>query len=330
MEKKTGKTEKKKFGKIMYAFTLFGAIAIMSMGCGEVFNSYGGASPEIGHSNSESVSMPGQTADGAGMGTAGGENLYGSESVNIISDSRKLVTTVNLELETKEFEQTMSGIEGKVQELGGYIESMDTYNGSSYTGGRSARYSDMKIRIPAPRLREFMNTVSSAGNIIRRNDSVEDVTLSYVDMESRRDTLRTEQSRLLEFLDKADSVETVIALEERLSEVRYQLESMESRLRTLDNLVEYSTVSLNITEVRELTPVEEQTVWERIGSGISENVSDILNGVEEVFVWFVVQIPYFAIWAVILLAVIWQLRKCWRKRHKKTKDNQNNPNEPPK
>lgn len=328
MEKMAGRTGKKKYGKLMCAFVAAGVVAIMSMGCGETFDFSGQmTSPESRPNSSDSMASSG---NGNGGG-AGAGNLYGSEGAQVtedgmgdnnISDARKLVTTVNLELETKEFEQTMSGIEAKIQELGGYIESMDVYNGSSYAGSRSNRYADMKIRIPAPKLNSFMNTVSDIGNIIRRNDNVEDVTLSYVDMESRRDTLRTEQSRLLEFLDRADSVETVIALEERLSEVRYQLESMESRLRTLDNLVEYSTVSLNVTEVRELTPVVKQTVWERIGTGISENVSDILNGIVEAFVWFVIQIPYLVIWAAVLGIVIWRLRKSWQKRHNKAKDNQ--------
>lgn len=248
----------------------------------------------------------------------GAENA--SKGMEGISDARKLITTVRLELETKEFEQTMSGIEEQIRDMGGYIESMEAYNGSSYTSNRSSRYSNMTIRIPASQLNGFMDIISSAGNIIKRNDEVKDVTLSYVDMESRRDTLRTEQSRLLEFLDRADSIETVIALEERLSEVRYQLESMESQLRTMDNLVEYSTVVLKITEVKELTPVVEQTVWERIGTGFSESLHDIGDGIVEVCVWFIVNIPYFIIWAVVIIVVIVILRKYGQKRQEKKKE----------
>lgn len=231
-----------------------------------------------------------------------------------IRSARKLIETVTLEVETKEFEQMMSALEFQIEGLGGYIESMNTYNGSKYSGYSSSRYADMTIRIPQSSLKGFLDTVSEAGNVVRRSDSVEDVTLSYVDMESRRNTLRTEQSRLLEFLDKAETVEEIIALEERLSNVRYQLESMESQLRTIDNLVDYSTVYLNVSEVRELTPMEEPTVWERISEGFGGSLHDIWDFVTEFCIWFLVHIPYIILWAAVLAVVVLAFRRHRRKR----------------
>lgn len=224
-----------------------------------------------------------------------------------ILDERKLIQNIRLEVETREFEQMMSSLEEQVREMGGYIENMETYNGSSYSEYRNSRYADLTIRIPREKLDGFLRTVSDISNIVRRYDSVEDVTLSYVDMESRRNALRTEQDRLLEFLGRAETVEEIIALEERLSEVRYQLESMESQLRTMDNLIDYSTVKINISEVRELTVVkeEEPTAWERISEGFLESLSDIGNGIAEAAIWFLVNIPYLLIWALVIGLGIW-------------------------
>lgn len=236
--------------------------------------------------------------------------------VQNIRSARKLIETVTLEVETKEFEQMMSALELQIQSLGGYIESMNTYNGSRYSGRSGSRYADMTIRIPQQEMKGFLETVSEAGNIVRRSDKVEDVTLSYVDMESRRNTLRTEQERLLAFLDRAETVEEIIALEERLSNVRYQLESMESQLRTIDNLVDYSTVYLNVSEVQELTPVEEPTVWERVRDGFDDSLYHIWNSALELGIWFVVHIPYILLWGALLAAVILILRGRRRKRLK--------------
>ena len=44
-----------------------------------------------------------------------------------VQDGRKLIETVRLEVETKEFKETMAALETQAEELGGYIESMDTY-----------------------------------------------------------------------------------------------------------------------------------------------------------------------------------------------------------
>ncbi len=223
-----------------------------------------------------------------------------------ILDDRKLIQNVRLEVETKEFEQLMTSLETQVEDMGGYVESMETYNGSSYSDYSGSRYAQITFRVPRGQLNAFLQTVSDISNVVRRYENVEDVTLSYVDMESRKNTLRTEQSRLLEFLDRAETVEEIITLEERLSEVRYQLESMESQLRTIDNLVDYSTVEINVSEVRELTPVEleEPSVWERIGKGFMGSLRDIGGDAQETLVWFVTHIPYLVIWALVILVLV--------------------------
>lgn len=234
-----------------------------------------------------------------------------------LSQSRKLIKTVELEMETKEFERMMTELETQIQDLGGYVESLDTYNGSSYSGHRNSRWANMTIRIPRQALNGFLQNMSEIGNVIRRSDSVEDVTLSYVDMESRRDTLRAEQERLLELMERAETVEDMIVLEERLSNVRYCLESMESRLRTIDNQVDYSTVYLNLSEVRELTPVEEKTDLQRIAEGFADSLKDIGNGIKESVIWFVIHIPYMVIWAAVIAILALILRKSVKKRREK-------------
>ncbi len=239
-----------------------------------------------------------------------------AEALGVLQ-GRKLITTVNLDVETRQFEEAMARLENQVQGMGGYIENMNTYNGSRYSGSRNLRYGNLTVRIPQTRLKEFLTAVSEVSNVVRRSESVDDVTLSYVDMESRRDTLRTEQSRLLAFLDKAQTIEEIITIEERLSNVRYQLESMESQLRTMDNKVDYATVNLSVSEVEELTQAEEPGFWERIGEGFMGSLRDIRDGAGELFVWLVVHLPYLFILALplcIALLVIWLERRKQRSR----------------
>ena len=129
---------------------------------------------------------------------------------------RKLIKTVNMDVETREYDKLLSAVENKVTELGGYIESLDAYNGSTYYSYRSTRNANLTIRIPKDRLEEFQNTVSELGNVTSRSENVQDVTLTYVDLQSHRDALRTEQERLLQLLEQAESVEDIITIEQRL------------------------------------------------------------------------------------------------------------------
>ena len=279
---------------------------------------------EASDSDTKSASEIMDADDGFGMtegydsaeNTQDTGNTVPEEAADTAVADRKLIKTVNMDVETREYDKLLSAVENKVTELGGYIESLDAYNGSTYYSYRSTRNANLTIRIPKDRLEEFQNTVSELGNVTSRSENVQDVTLTYVDLQSHRDALRTEQERLLQLLEQAESVEDIITIEQRLSDVRYQLESMESQLRSYDNRVDYSTVYLYIDEVEVYTPVEEETVWERISTGFVDSLKNIGEGLKEAAIWFVIHIPYLVIWAIVIAIIILILKKI-KKRTKR-------------
>lgn len=226
----------------------------------------------------------------------------GSAAPEVQSTQRKLIKNVDLEVETETFDELLADVKKRTEQFGGYIEESSTYNGSSYYG-KTNRNANLTIRIPAEKLDSFLTMVSESSNVISQNESVTDVTLQYVDMESHKKALSAEQERLLELLERAETIEDIITLESRLSEVRYQLESMESQLRTMDNQVSYSTVYLYITEVTRYTPVQEQTPWEKIATGFMDSVFDIGDGLVNFGIDCVINLPYLMLWAVVLLIV---------------------------
>ena len=236
---------------------------------------------------------------------------------------RKLIKTVNLNLETENYDSLMLGLEQEIKTLGGYIEYKDAYHGNytSRTNNYRNRYANITARIPATKLDEFTKTVGEIGNITYESESVEDVTLKYVDLSSHKKMLMAEQERLMELLGNAGSMEDIITIESRLSEVRYQIESMESQLRTFDNQVEYSTVHINVEEVERYTPQPEESTWERIKSGFVENVYRITNGIKNFAIEFVIAIPIMIIWVIGIAVVILLGRKILKKkRQRKEKD----------
>lgn len=240
------------------------------------------------------------------------------------ASGHKLIKNVSLNVETKEFDVLMPALEGRVRELGGYIENLETYNGSRYSGNKNNRYANVTVRIPQNRLDDFVGSVSDIGNVVRRSDSVNDVTMTYVDTESRRNALKTEYNRLLELMERAETLEEVLTLEDRLTTLRYQLENLESQLRTMDNQVDYSTVRLTISEVEELTPVEEEeeeepTVWERISEGFTDSLSEVKEGFTDCIVGFMTSLPHLLVWAVPLLIVTLVAVGLVRSRRKKRK-----------
>ena len=241
--------------------------------------------------------------------------------VTVKESNRKLIKTVDMSVETKEFEVFISTIENRIIELGGYLEAMDSYNGSRYSSYVSTRNANMIIRIPKDNLNILLNELTDLSNVISRSDRVEDVTLSYVDLDSHKQTLQIEQERLLELLNRAESIEDIITIESRLSSVRYQIESMESQLRTYDNQVDYSTVTLYIQEVKELTIIEEASAFDRMWTGLKESISDIVYQIKEICIWFVINIPYICLYIFAIIVIIIIAKALFKRdNHKKKKE----------
>jgi len=292
-------------------------LCVLLAGCG---SSYNKASYDNSYAVSQAVN--GSYSDGFYETTweestlpTEAETSLKEDTPEVSDSSRKLIKNYDLTVETENFDSLIPAIEARVTALGGYIESLNSYNGETYS--RNNRYSYMTVRIPKDKVDEFLDYVGSSSNVTHQSLSVTDVTLSYVDMQSRRDSYLVEQERLLDLLEKADNLEDILRIEERLSEVRYSLESMESQLRTMDNLVDYSTVVLSINEVKEYTEPEPETYGQRLSSSFKEGIVSFVRGAANFSVWFVGALPVLLLLALIVFLVVFFVKKIKARKQKK-------------
>ena len=221
---------------------------------------------------------------------------------------RKLIRTISMDAETEDLEILLTALEEKIAELGGYVESREVYNGSTYSD-RRYRHGDLTIRIPADKVDGFVAHVSGVSNVVSSREDIDDVTLTYVDTETRLKALETEQARLLELMEQAETMSDLLEIEGRLTEVNYQLESVASQLKTLENQVNYATVRLYINEVQEYTPVAEKTTWQRITEGFVDSLEGIWDGAVEIFVWVLANSPYLVVFGAAGFGIGILLRK---------------------
>lgn len=239
-------------------------------------------------------------------GTVAGNGVYENgaeaESSAGIEENRKLIRTVTIEAETSDLDAILADVDAQLAALGGYVQHKSVQNGR----GSSYRYATLTLRIPADKLDSFVGHVENATNILSSNEKAEDVTLKYSATESRIKALETEEARLLELLARAESLNDLLVLESKLADVREELETVKSQLKLYDSLVDYGTVNLTITEVKEYTVVEEEepTAWERISTGFVSSLKGVWKILTELFIFFIIALPYLVIPAVILLIIV--------------------------
>lgn len=217
-----------------------------------------------------------------------------------IPGGQKLITTVDMTVESKEYDTLVNGILEKVKAAGGYVESS-----SVRTRSWDLRSATFTLRIPADKLSMITEAVEEGANVLYYTEKSVDVSLTYADLEGRLSSLRAEQTALNAMLEKADTVDTAIQIQKRLSEVRGEIESIEGQLRVLDSKVSYSTLNLSVEEVEKETVVpEELTLWEEIKERFSENAEDTGAYLREMLVFFVGGIPTLLSIAVTLLVLL--------------------------
>lgn len=239
-----------------------------------------------------------------------------------VENGRKLIRTVSLSLETKEFDSVLTNLSTKTTELGGYIET-SSVNGNSYSH-HSTRYASYVIRIPADKLNEFVEVVSELGNVTQKNESVEDVTLRYIDVESHKKALETEQERLLELLSKAENMEEILTIESKLSDIRYEIENYESQLKTMDNQIDYSTVSVYIDEVERVTDTGEKGFFEEIKERFGNSLYIVARGIRGLIIGILGSLPILIVCGGVIAVVVIVVRKILKKRNMRKEDRTQN------
>ncbi|MCR4690011.1 MAG: DUF4349 domain-containing protein [Lachnospiraceae bacterium] len=310
------------------------ALSAMIAGCGAAENSASMAADSYADMESAGAYDGGDSSTMAKQAYAAGDEAYeetedveaddsapeAQEEGENVAQNRKLIKRVSLQVETREFDKLTSHIEKTVSKLGGYMENSEVYSGNSYgTSAGTVRHASYTARVPVAKMNDLVEDVGENGNVTNKSESAEDVTLNYVDNQSRKEALEVEMDRLMEILKQAEDVDTIVALEQRITDVRYEIQNIESKLRTYDNLVDFATVSITVNEVEVYTPepVKEVSDWDRMVEGFMHSLKSVGRGIVNFFIGLVIALPYLFVWAVVILIGFLIVRKIIRGKGKR-------------
>ena len=216
----------------------------------------------------------------------------------------KLIYRANIELESTEFDDAVSGLDALVQQMGGYFEQseLNNYNGRY-------RHGYYTVRVPAANFEAFCEGVGSLCKLNNISRSAEDVSEAYYDLESRLATQQTKLERLQSLLKKADVMEDIIELESAISDTELAIEQLTGSLRKYDSLVGYSTVNITLSEVYKITETEEPAIGfgAKLAAAFKSGSRRFVNNLGDFVIDFargwVGWLIFFAIVAVIVLLI---------------------------
>jgi hypothetical protein len=240
---------------------------------------------------------------------AGADSIAEYESVEFnteqVGTERKLVRRASLQIRVQDLDTAEKSVNGIMEKHGAYASSTNvSENSRSYA-----------IRVPASSYNVLLSDVNGIGRLLYKNESAEDVTLHYYDLEGRlatkRELLKTYQS----YLGKAKSIEEILSVEEKIAGLEDEIDGTGRELRNLANQVDYSTVNLEISGPVTTPSYSAPTLWERVSglfSSFGEFVSTVLVVLLGIVVYGIPSLLILTLLFWVLFGRIGLLKKLWR------------------
>ena len=249
---------------------------------------------ESGYDEAPAAAETQTTADGFDAGEA--DPNYGNH---------KIINTYTFDMQTDEFDTHFNQLQDKAAQLGGYIQSSSISGTKPVTYSDDGRTANLTFRIPTARVKEFVDFTQGTGEITYSNCETEDITLNYFDTETRLGVLRDQLDRLKEILKTTSNMEDMVELEQAISETTLEIEQYTTQLRRYDDLVDYTTVYVNIHENRLAKgPAAKESMGERMSTGIAESFAAVGVFLENALVAIVCAIPALLVIAALAAVIV--------------------------
>ena len=215
--------------------------------------------------------------------------------------SEKLVYTASLTIQSLEFENAVTELKKLISSMNGIITYEETYDNNRYwyttQESSGTRHMSMHVRVPSKSFDAFLNSLDGAGKVVSRSTNVVNISRRYNDVSVQIDALEIQQKRLLEMMEKAETIEEMILVESRLTEVQTQLNQMKTERSSMDTDVEYSTVTIQLDEVKMYND-SHPNFLKQIGDSFKEGFQSFFYSTGDLVLWLIYRLPYLIIAAI--------------------------------
>ena len=209
------------------------------------------------------------------------------------SDTEKLVYTGWMSVETKDMNSFLKEFAELVRQYQGITQNMSENN----YGNR--RNLSLTLRVPAKDFESFIEALrSGSGSITNIHTNVENITRRYNDNEIEIEALETQHARLLELMAQAEDLSDIILIEEKLTDVETRLNILKSYRSEMDEDVAYSTIDIEISEVKTYTRT---SFGQRLKEAFEKSWIDFADGMGNFFISLVYYLPVILLLAVLCL-----------------------------
>ena len=223
---------------------------------------------------------------------------------------RKEIVTGSVYLTTKDPIGASHRATTRVEALGGRVDQRTEYPETADNRARS----QLVVRVPADKTEQFIDELSDYGTVTNISVSRTDVTMQHQDLSARIKALQTSVDRLQTLLANATATSDLIEIETALSQRQADLDSLNAQLRSIDDQIDLSTLTLDFSTVDQRPPSEPDSFW----GGVLQGWHELTNAVHNLWVTTGRVLPFVAVLCLIG-AGIWGIVRTATSRSKAKK-----------
>lgn len=159
---------------------------------------------------------------------------------------KKIIKDGRLGIKVSKLKEAKMNVDTLVRNMGGYYDK-ESLNNNDY----SIEY-NLIIRVPSNKLEILIDKIEKGeGEVAYKEIDARDVTEEFIDLETRLSNKRQYLAKYQELLKNAKSIKEILDIQEKIRGLEEEIESTTGRLKYLNNLVDYSTLDLNISQKKD-------------------------------------------------------------------------------
>ena len=164
----------------------------------------------------------------------------GMSDISILG--RSVIYYGRITLDVDDVEYTTHKIHELALKMNGFVSDISIIKGDDSKSGT------ITIRIPQQSFFQTIELIKQFGSVEYKQVSSQDVTEQQIDLEARLRNARATEERFINLLLLSYSVEDILMVERELSGIRNQIERIQGQLSFLENRVEFSTLTVFMSE----------------------------------------------------------------------------------
>jgi hypothetical protein len=189
-------------------------------------------------------------ASPGGGGSKASDRAVSSSAVPQVGPQVVKTASLRLGIAHGSFEDKVGEAHAVADSYAGFVVESFASQGS----GKRIAEGSLVLRIPAESYDSALSRLRELGKVESLEESGQDVSKEFVDLNARIRQLRAVEAQLLELLQRADDVPAALAVQNQLSQVQLDLEQARGRLQYLDNRVAFATISMSMHELGVVAP----------------------------------------------------------------------------